>query len=206
MQSSAIGSSPGARHVSTSSDAVTSSARAGQGAWPTATAQPPTAAALAAIFGVSVEHLNGFATQGGRLSLWWSSTGGAGASASVASLGLPTSNNGAPDFSEIVANGGTVTGALPPAGYTSGTYVVNGTTTTVYAAQVDRGDGSAPVFVKGADIRSDSGSKQEERAATLQAVVQYLQQLPNNLQQARLQCYGGLQKLPTASLSVNLKT
>ena len=150
-------------------------------------ARPPVnAAALAASVGLSTANLNTFLHTGGRLSLTASATGAAMATLNGTSLGrFPMADDGSPDFDAIIAAGGKVTGALP-GGYTKMT-ICDGRgsePTVVYAAEVDRGDGSAPTFLKGVEINSD-GSSPTKDLELLEWAVGFFNGLPNSLSEAR---------------------
>ncbi|PPK96186.1 hypothetical protein CLV92_105288 [Kineococcus xinjiangensis] len=148
------------------------------------------AAGLATALGVPAGPVAAFESSGGRLSLWQSSTSGPGAGRGAAALGLPMAANGAPDFAALTAAGAKVTGALP-GGYSEVTYIGDGGTTTVYAAVIERSDGSAPFLVRGADLRSAEGSSRAERQASLEAVTAYLRELPDTVEEARQRIWAG---------------
>lgn len=185
MQPGTIGSSPRSAWT-TSANLPGAAARAG------VSADKPVAPGLAAALGADANPLAAFEQNGGRLSLWRVTGAGFGASGGPASIGLPMADDGAPDFDAITAAGGKVTGAIPPIGAAKMTYVDgSGKVTTVYAAQIDRGGGTPPMFIKGADLRS-SGDSASGRQDQLSATVRFLQQLPDNLQQARAASPDGL--------------
>jgi hypothetical protein len=98
---------------------------------------------------------------------------------------------GIPDFESIVDHGGTVTGALP-GGVVMDTINVDGKITVLYAAQIDKGDGSTPVFVKGIDLSDGSNETAKDRQADLRAITAAFHSLPNNLDEARRQNPDGL--------------
>jgi hypothetical protein len=128
--------------------------------------------ALAGGFGTSLAAIRSFLSGGGSLSV---------SSTPQGLEGLPIGPDGAPDFDRIVAEGGTVKGAIPPEGYPKFTMVSQLGNTTWYAAEITLGDGSPPRFVKGGDNRSESSNGS---AANLQMALQtlkYFNKLPNSL-------------------------
>ncbi|MDP9433977.1 MAG: hypothetical protein M3P93_01740 [Actinomycetota bacterium] len=123
----------------------------------------------------------------------------------AAGLGLALAEDGTPDFDRIVAGGGKVTGALPPLGAATQLFNVDGRITVLYAAEVDRGDGSPPVFIKGADLRADGSATRGGRRDQVVAATRFLQQPPNNLSEARALCRDGLRAWPSqVSRSVDI--
>ena len=144
------------------------------------------------------DPLAAYVQNGSHLAMWMSSTGQSGASNSAAALGLPMTTYGAPDFAAIVAAGGKVTGAIPPDGGACVVYCGDRGTTTYYAAEVDRGDGSPPFFVKGGDMSGSASSDSliasvgiKDRTDQLKAFLDYISALPNSLAAARRQSIGG---------------
>lgn len=146
--------------------------------------------ALAQRIHLAPSTLSNFLTQGGRLSFTADAGGAATALTNGASVaGLPMSPDGAPDFAKIEAAGGKVTGAIPPAGDSEITYIMDGHTTTYYAAEVDLGDGSKPKYVKGLVANSDGSSSPADNYKYLQAVLGIFANLPNSMVDARARAH-----------------
>jgi hypothetical protein len=145
---------------------------------------------LASSLGMSASRLGAFLNHGGRLSLSASASGEIAAQdATAESLrGLPLGPSGAPDFERIIADGGTVTGALP-GGYASITGVDQFRQTTYYAAEVTTGDGSPARYVKGMVIDSDGKDSSAGSYVYLTNALRFLQDLPNNIEEARRRAF-----------------
>ena len=119
------------------------------------------------ILGIDSSALLNF-LHGERLSLATSSTGTDTTAAGLASdalngLRVPMTTDGFPDFDAIIANGGTVKGAVPPGGSPMTGYSSDHGNVVVYAAIIDLGDGSEPFFVKGGDAQSEIGGSSQLR-------------------------------------------
>jgi hypothetical protein len=130
---------------------------------------------LASGWGVSASAMQSFLKNGGELSV----------SSNPSALSkLPIGKDGAPDFDAITASGGTVKGAIPPLGLPKVTIVDDRGQTTFYAAEIDKGDGSAPTYVKGANVRAGSSNKQSDNFEMAATALQYFTKLPNSMAEA----------------------
>ena len=150
------------------------------------------AASIAAALEVDAKQLGDFEQNGGTVTFWQQSGSAAPARSGPADLGLPMTSEGVPDFDAIVAAGATVTGALPPNGAVMNTIVTQYGVQRIYAAQLDRGDGSTPTFIKSVGMTANSDSTTKLRQQFLKTMAADFQALPNSLNQARVQCPNGL--------------
>ncbi|QTE28608.1 hypothetical protein [Pengzhenrongella sicca] len=94
--------------------------------------------------------------------------------------------DGFPDFDAVIANGGTVKGAVPPSGTPMMGYSSDYGTVVVYAAIIDLGDGSEPFMIKGGDAQPEVGASETNRSAMLDTLTYLYEKLPLDLNQARL--------------------
>lgn len=156
------------------------------------------AAQAAATAGVSstatLDAFTSFLTGKTNTAAFWSVTGSnaaAGALPSPTLTGVTFDKDGIPDFSAIIAAGGKVTGALAPDGQSVFSVGCDGRLTVQYAVEIDRGDGSAPVLLKGVNVTVDGSVDRAGRADALACAAKMFAAMPNSLEEVRARCWAG---------------
>ncbi|WP_328291217.1 hypothetical protein OG218_00350 [Kineococcus sp. NBC_00420] len=138
----------------------------------------------------------------------WSVSGSnatAGTLPSPALAGVTFDQDGIPDFSAIVKAGGKVTGALPPDGQSVWTINFNGRRIVQYAVEIDRGDGSKPVLLKGVNVNCDSSVDRAGRQDALVDAAKMFAAMPNSLEEVRTRCWGGRSPWTAPQRSVDVR-
>ena len=166
---------------------------------PTATGRDPAqvAAQVAHTAGITSSSARSAFTsflrgQTSTAALWAvSGSAAAGTLPSPALAGVTFDQDGVPDFSAITKAGGKVTGALPPDGQSVWTINFNGRRIVQYAVEIDRGDGSKPVLLKGVNVNCDSSVSRAGRQDALADAAKIFADLPNSLEEVRARCWGG---------------
>lgn len=156
------------------------------------------AAQAASIAGVSttgaLDAFASFLTGKTSTAAFWSVTGSAAAAGSLPSPALPGvtfDQDGVPDFSAITKAGGKVTGALPPDGQSVFIQGFDDRLVVQYAVEIDRGDGSKPVLLKGVSVNGQPGIDRAGRADALACAAKMFAAMPDSLAEIRARCWNG---------------
>lgn len=125
--------------------------------------------------------------------------------AGLTGLGITFTAAGVPDFSAIVKAGGKVTGCLPPDGQSSVIWSISGVSTTVqYAVEIDKGDGSAPIYLKGVNVSTDAAATKAQRKDALVCAAKLMAQMPSTLDEVRTRCWAGQSEWITPQRSIDI--